>query len=97
MQDIVHTLPMALLFKTIMNILDITGVIIIVIGAVGALRRYFLGLLGKAPSLGVDQIRLDLGRTIVLAVEFMLGALVIIRTVLTYFLNQELEQLQHTQ
>ena len=101
------------LLSLLMNGLDLIGVVIIVVGAINALTRYFLGLMGKASSMGIDQMRLDLGRNIVLAVEFllaadiiktivtpdyyeigMLGALVIIRTILTYFLNLELEQIQ---
>jgi uncharacterized membrane protein len=114
MNDLITNVPMILLLKTLMNLLDLTGVAIIVVGALHALGRYFLGLMGRLPTIGVDQMRLDLGRNIVLAVEFllaadivktivtpdyyeigMLGALVIIRTVLTYFLNQELSQLQN--
>lgn len=102
-------------FITLTTILDIIGVIIIVGGAGHALLQYLLGILDKGPALGIDQMRLELGRSIVLAVEFllaadiiktiitpnyyeigMLGALVIIRTILTYFLNEELSQIQRS-
>jgi uncharacterized membrane protein len=97
----------------IMNGIDFIGVGIICYGIVRAcwifIQYCFLGA-----NVSIDDIRLNLGRAIVLAVEFllaadiiktivtpdyyeigMLGALVIIRTVLTYFLNKELEQLQN--
>lgn len=97
----------------IMYFIDMLGVGIICFGVIRACISFLQHCLYHLP-LAVDKVRLDLGRTIVLAVEFllaadiiktivtpdyyeigMLGALVIIRTVLTYFLNQELEQLQH--
>lgn len=97
----------------LIDFLDITGVIIIAFGAFWCIGRYLLGIVGKVPMMSNDQMRLTLGKSIVLAVEFMLaadiiktianpnfyqigilGALVIIRTVLTYFLNLELVQIQ---
>lgn len=96
-----------------MTAFNVVGVIIIVIGGAHAIMRYLLGLCGKGTAIGIDQMRLGLGRCIVLSVEFllaadiiktiitpdyyeigMLGALVVIRTVLIYFLNQELSQLE---
>ncbi len=97
----------------IMYLIDLIGVGIICYGVIRACVYFLQHCIYRIP-LDVDLMRLNLGRTIVLAVEFllaadiiktivtpdyyeigMLGALVIIRTVLTYFLNQELEQLQH--
>jgi uncharacterized membrane protein len=97
----------------IMHGIDLIGVGIICFGVLRAIIYYCLELLGQMPHITVDTVRLNLGRSIVLAVEFllasdiiktiitpdyyeigMLGALVIIRTVLTYFLNQELSQLE---
>lgn len=96
----------------IMLLIDLIGVGIICFGVIQACSRFINYFIYNIPF-SVDKVRLDLGRAIVLAVEFllatdiiktivtpdyyeigMLGALVIIRTVLTYFLNQELEQLQ---
>jgi len=92
--------------------IDLLGVGIICFGIIHACWAFLRHLFLHVP-LAIDTMRLNLGRTIVLAVEFllaadivktiitpdyyeigMLGALVIIRTILTYFLNQELEQLQ---
>ena len=98
----------------LMHIIDLIGVAILCYGVgIALLRGVGVFLKIKAP-VSIDQIRLKLGQSIVLAVEFllvsdiiktiispnyyeigMLGALVIIRTVLTYFLNQELMQLGH--
>ncbi len=114
MYDLISNVSILWLLKNIMNILDLIGVCIIVIGVVHAIVRYSLGIIHRSSLVGIDQMRLDLGRYIVLSVEFllaadiiktiiapnfydigMLGALVIIRTILTYFLNQELSQLQN--
>lgn len=114
MFDLIANMPIMLLLKTVMNLLDIIGVGIIIIGVIHAFVRYGSTIMNKASLTGIDQMRLDLGRYIVLSVEFllaadiiktiiapnfydigMLGALVIIRTILTYFLNQELAQLQN--
>ncbi len=102
-----------ILLVWIMYIIDLIGVAIICFGVFHALKGYFLGILGRRIPLTLDGVRLDLGRSIVLSVEFllaadiiktivtpdyyeigMLGALVVIRTILTYFLNQELEGLE---
>ena len=103
----------ALSFSLLMDVLTIIGVVIIASGALFATGRFLLGLLGIMPIISTDQMRLLLGKTIVLAVEFllaadiiktivtpdyyeigMLGALVVIRTVLTYFLNLELQEIK---
>ncbi len=97
----------------LIEFLDVVGVIIITSGALWCIGRYMTGILGMMPIMSNDQMRLTLGKSIVLAVEFMLaadiiktianpdfyqigilGALVVIRTVLTYFLNLELVQIQ---
>lgn len=95
----------------VMQSIDLIGVSIICAGVLRACWRFLNHLLYSTPYT-IDTARLDLGRSIVLAVEFllaadiiktiitpdyyeigMLGALVVIRTILTYFLNQELEQI----
>ncbi len=97
----------------LIELLNSIGIIIIAIGAFWACVCYFLVLLRQVSLYNNDRIRLELGKNIILAVEFMLaadivktilapnfydigmlGALVLIRTVLTYFLNIELVQLQ---
>lgn len=96
----------------LMDVLNIIGVAIITVGALQSVGKYLLSSVGKIPRVSNDQMRLELGKSIVLAVEFMLaadiiktiitpdfyqigmlGALVVIRTVLTFFLNLELEKI----
>lgn len=84
------------------------GVIVIVIGAIRSLYQLFMLVMhGK---FNTNYIRLDFGNSVILGLEFMVGAdivgsliepdyynlgllgiLVIIRTILSYFLNIELE------
>lgn len=92
--------------------IDAVAVVIISLGVLYSLVRYFYGLSGFEKGISIDTMRLDLGRSIVLGVEYLLAAdiirtmitpdyyaigllasLVIIRTVLTYFLNIELRTL----
>lgn len=90
---------------------ELLGVATIVLGALYSAYSILI----KKELLSLDAIRLALGRSIVLALEFFLAAdiigtiitpdyysigmlsiLVIIRTILTYFLNQDLDRLsQH--
>lgn len=100
-------------FTLLTTIFNSIGVTIIVGGAAYTLFRFLLGITNKGPFLTLDHMRLELGRSIVLAVEFLLiadiiktiitpdyyeigilGALVVIRTILIYFLNQELSHLE---
>jgi uncharacterized membrane protein len=88
------------------------GVAVIGTGAVLTTYRYFLSLLGLRDYTSSD-IRLYLGRFLVLGLEFqlagnilatavsptfeevqLLAAIVVIRTVLTYFLQKEVERKQ---
>ncbi len=86
------------------------GAAVVGVGALSAALRYTLSLLGIRKYSDSD-IRLHLGRFVVLGLEFQLGAdilgtavaptfeevrllaaIVVIRTVLNYFLSKELER-----
>lgn len=96
------------ILNAIVLIFELLGVATIVIGALYSAYK----ILFKKELWSLDAIRLALGRSIVLALEFFLAAdiigtiitpdyyslgmlsiLVIIRTILTYFLNQDLNRL----
>lgn len=98
------------LLNHLSQLIDLIGVLIIVIGMFYAIACYFKGMWQHNSAVTIDGLRLQLGRSIVLAVEFLLaadiirtmvapdyyslgllGGLVIIRTVLTYFLDMELK------
>lgn len=95
----------------IQHAISLVGVLIILTGAVKALYEYMRFLLRPAldPTLTINTIRLHLGRTLILGLEFIvaadligttstpdyyslgiLGAIVLIRTVLNFTLNREL-------
>lgn len=103
-----------LVLNTLRNIISLIGVAVIVVGALkSALLCVTTFIKNKANiSSHLDVIRYELGLSIILGLEFMVGAdiiesvieptyysigllglLVIIRTVLSYFLNKELESL----
>ena len=86
------------------------GAAVVGVGALSAALRYALSLLGIR-KYSDSEIRLHLGRFLVLGLEFQLGAdilgtavaptfqevqllaaIVVIRTVLNYFLSKELER-----
>jgi uncharacterized membrane protein len=86
------------------------GVLVIVMGAVRSLYQLFMILVGK--DFTSSYIRWQFGESVILGLEFMVGAdivgsmvqpdyynlgllaiLVLIRTVLSYFLNMELATL----
>ncbi|MDX6381187.1 MAG: hypothetical protein QOI57_2211 [Rubrobacteraceae bacterium] len=88
------------------------GAAVIGIGALSTMYRYVLSLLGLSKYTNTD-IRLYLGRFLVLGLEFqlagdilataisptfqevqLLAAIVVIRTVLNYFLQKEMEREQ---
>lgn len=92
--------------------IDAIAVVIIAFGVLYSIIRYFCGIFGIKKCISIDIMRVDLGRSIVLGVEYLLAAdiirtliapdyysigllasLVVIRTVLTYFLNMELHSL----
>lgn len=94
--------------------ISLIGVAIIVVGAVRSLHQLLKMAWGKKVSTG--YIRWQLGESIILGLEFMVGAdiigslvkpdyynlgmlaiVVLVRTILSYFLNQELASLTHHQ
>lgn len=99
-------------FDALAFTLSCFGALIVLYGAVYALYHLAFAIFGqahRARGLNVDHIRLEFGRNIILALEFivaadiietilepdyydigLLGALVTMRVVLSYFLNKEL-------
>lgn len=86
------------------------GVIVIIIGAIRSLYQLLAGLIDR--NFATNYIRLQFGNSVILGLEFMVGAdivgslvqpdyynlgllaiLVLIRTILSYFLNLELAML----
>jgi uncharacterized membrane protein len=86
------------------------GVIVIMIGTIRSIYQLILGAIHK--DFATNYVRLQFGNSIILGLEFMVGAdivgslvkpdyynlgllaiLVLIRTILSYFLNLELENL----
>ncbi len=96
--------------------LGVIGGIIIIVGALKAVWGICLAWLSKRNKkndIALDFVRLDLGRHILLGLEFfigkdiietifipswneigILGALILIRTILTYFLTKEINQIE---
>ncbi|EKD76435.1 MAG: hypothetical protein ACD_43C00113G0003 [uncultured bacterium] len=101
-----------LFFDSLAFIVSCLGVLIIIYGVVFAIYHLIFEIAGqahRARGLNVDHIRMEFGRNIILALEFivaadiietvlepdyydigLLAALVIMRVVLSYFLNKEL-------
>lgn len=94
---------------TIRDAIGLIGVVVICLGAVRAAYQYGMYLLKN--TFDANYIRLMFGDSIILGLEFMMGAdiigslvapdyynlgllaiIVMIRTVLSYFLSRELEQ-----
>lgn len=90
-------------------VIELVGVAVITCGALRATYQLCGAYMCKASTM--NYIRFELGMSIILGLEFMVGAdivgslvspnyytigilaiVVVIRTVLSYFLNQELEQ-----
>ncbi len=86
------------------------GVLVIAFGALRSLYQLFILIIHK--DFNTNPVRLQFGNSVILGLEFMVGAdiigsliepdyynlgllaiLVLIRTVLSYFLNKELEAL----
>ncbi|MGE0010140.1 MAG: DUF1622 domain-containing protein [Candidatus Babeliales bacterium] len=94
---------------TIRDAIGLIGVAIICIGAIRAVYQLYKGFVDHAYDM--NAVRLGFGDSIILGLEFMMGAdiiaslvapdyynlgllaiIVVIRTVLSYFLSRELEQ-----
>ncbi len=106
-------LPKILLF--IQHTISFCGVIIILFGVLIALFSYVSYLFKKennSSTVGINQIRLKLGRVLILGLEFIIAAdligtttapdyysvgilasIVLIRTVLSYTINREIDLL----
>ena len=111
---------------TLVNILEyislgiwIIGIFIVlwgvIVGLVEFIRAQIAHLGKQRKSLPLEKIRIDLGRYLLLGLEFLIAAdiirtivkpsleevavlvaIVAIRTVISYFLNKEIERLGHT-
>jgi uncharacterized membrane protein len=111
---------------TLVNILEyisisigIVGIFIVlwgvIVGLVEFIRAQIAHLGRKRKLLPLEKIRIDLGRYLLLGLEFLIAAdiirtivkpsleevavlvaIVAIRTVISYFLNKEIERLGHT-
>lgn len=92
------------------KIIDIIGVLVICFGLIYALHQLYLFL--KHQNVTIYQIRLKFGASLILGLEFMVGAdiigslisrnyytigllglIVLIRSILSFFLNRELQEL----
>lgn len=105
--------------STISLVMACVGVGVIVAGAFGSLVAFFVGLFRKsslATTQKINLMRMSLGRSIVLGLEFIVAADVVktvitpdyyalgilasltgIRTILSYFINQEIQSLSSTE
>jgi len=111
---------------TLVNILEyisigigIVGIFIVLWGVIVGLVEFIRAQLAhfgrQKKSLPLEKIRIDLGRYLLLGLEFLIAAdiirtivkpsleevavlvaIVAIRTVISYFLNKEIERLGHT-
>lgn len=90
------------------------GVFVIVFGAIRSVYTMFLMIISR--DFDFSRVRLDFGNSVIVGLEFMVGAdivgslvepdyynlgllaiLVIVRTILSYFLNLELQELTPAQ
>lgn len=97
----------------IQEFIALIGIAIITFGGLRSVYQFFV--LFTTKKITIDHIRLSFGESIILGLEFMVGAdligsmvepnyynlgllaiLVAIRTVLSYFLNIELQGLSHS-
>ncbi len=104
-----HTI--ATFLEIVAFLFQLGGILALIAGTITALVRFFYAM-RKKMKYSLDQLRLHIGQSIVLGMEFlvagdivktivtpdyydigMLAILVIIRTLITYFLNQELSHL----
>ena len=56
------------------TMVEAIGVVIVAVAVVLAVVRYLVALLGRARPFPPDALRLELGRSLALALEFLLGA-----------------------
>ena len=62
------------LAQTLATIVEGVGVLIVAVAVVVAVGRYLGALVGRAQPFPPDGLRLQLGRSLALALEFLLGA-----------------------
>lgn len=99
-----------IVLKAMRGLIGSLGVIVICIGAIRSLYQLFIFV--KHGTFSANYIRLQFGDSVILGLEFMVGAdiigslvapdyynlgllaiIVIIRTILSYFLSKELREL----
>jgi uncharacterized membrane protein len=66
--------PLRLVAQTIATVVEGIGVVIVAVAVVLATARFATGLLARRRTLPSDSVRLALGRSLALALEFLLGA-----------------------
>lgn len=101
--------------SVLVPVIELAGALIIVIGVVRGLG-FFLAGLGRPGRYPLSLIRMGLGQSMILALEFQvgadilktalapdwnsiaqLGAIILLRTVLNYFLSRELSELRQSE
>src|SRR5712691_3624203 len=98
--------PLRLVAQSIATLVEGIGVVIVAIAVVLATVRFVNGLVARRRTLPSDSVRLALGRSLALSLEFLLGAdilrtavepswdeigrLAAIATALNYFLQREI-------
>ncbi len=60
--------------QTIATLVEAIGVAVVAIGIIVAVGRYVVSLVGRARPFPPEGLRLDLGRSLALSLEFLLGA-----------------------
>jgi uncharacterized membrane protein len=60
--------------QTLASLVEGAGVAIVAVAVVRAAARYVLGLIRRTRPFPSEDLRLDLGRALALALEFLLGA-----------------------
>ncbi len=92
---------------------EVVGVLVILLGMARVLNYTLKAVMGGFPQKLFDVVRVELGRSIILSLEFfvagdiirtviapdyyevgLLAILVAIRTIMTFFLNMEIEQVK---
>jgi len=66
--------PLRLVAQNIATVVEGIGVVIVAIAMVLATTRYVAGLVARRRTLPSDSVRLALGRSLALSLEFLLGA-----------------------
>jgi uncharacterized membrane protein len=102
---------LAHLLDGVILLANLTGGLVVGVGTLRGLIWYLRDLISLGPDVPREQIRLSLGRSLALALEFQLGAdivstarnptrediailaaIIVLRTLLNFFLQRELQQ-----